>query len=489
MRSALPAALAAALGTLAAPALAGVRPAPGGELSLALPAAPQETDPARALEPPDLLAARALHATLLEVDASGALVPGLLAEVPAPEAGGRAFRLRLRPGLRFADGTPLGASAVAASLSRLATPGAPHGWLALPIAGADLALEGHAPAPRGIRVLSEREILVTLDLPLPEFPWSLAALPAAVVSAGGAGAGPFRPAGPLAPQDGRIPLLANDLHHRGRPFADRAVLLSRPGRGLAGEIERGEVHLALRPEALAPGSLPLRPSVATYAVLNGRRLGGSADRVRAALAALDRAELARRFVRGPSEPLSSLLPSWIAAPGPAAAPGPSAAAAPAATGVPGPTARPVAILVPSGAPDARAAADRIQVKLFDAGVRASVEEADPARFAARLSAGEHDVALLPVPLLAPRPALAVAQIAWAAGARAEARRALREMAGLSGDEACRAADRIAARLGLVPLFASGLRASAGPALRGVRPLPDGTLDPGDLWLSQRGGAP
>jgi peptide/nickel transport system substrate-binding protein len=62
------------------------------------------------------------------------------------------------------------------------------------------------------------------------------------------------------------------------------------------------------------------------------------------------------------------------------------------------------------------------------------------------------------------------------------------MAGLSGEEARRAADGIAARLGLVPLFASGLRASPGPALRGVRPLPDGTLDPGDLWLFQ-GGAP
>jgi peptide/nickel transport system substrate-binding protein len=477
--------LAAALAALPAPAAAGVRPAPGGELVVALPGAPDQTDPARAVEPADLLVARALHATPLEIDAAGALVPALLAEVPVPEAGGRAFRLRLRAGLRFADGSPLTASDLAASLSRLAAPGSAHGWLVLPIAGADLALDGRAPTPSGIRVLSEREVLVTLDLPLPDFPWALAALPAAVVSASGAGAGPFRPSGPLATPEGRILLLPNDLHHRGRPFADRAVLLARPGRGLAGEIERGEVHLALRPEALAARSVPLRPSVATYAVLNGRRLGGIAERVRAALVALDRAELARRFARGPSEPLATMLPSWIAAPAspPDATPPPSPRRSPPPRGGEG-EARPVVLLVPSGAPDARAAADRIQVKLFDAGVRASVDEADPIRFAARLAAGEHDLALLPVVLIAPRPALAAAQIAWSVGGPGEARRALQEMAGLSGDEASRAADRIASRLGLVPLFASGLRASPGPALHGIRPAADGTLDPGDLWLFQ-----
>jgi peptide/nickel transport system substrate-binding protein len=63
------------------------------------------------------------------------------------------------------------------------------------------------------------------------------------------------------------------------------------------------------------------------------------------------------------------------------------------------------------------------------------------------------------------------------------------MAGLTGDEALRAADGIAARLGLVPLFASGLRASPSRALRGVRAAADGTLDPGDLWLFQGGNPP
>jgi ABC-type transport system substrate-binding protein len=75
----LAAILAAALLLAAAPARAGVRPAYGGTVRVLLPAAPRVLDPARALEPADLFAVRALHAPLLEVDAAGRLAPGLLA--------------------------------------------------------------------------------------------------------------------------------------------------------------------------------------------------------------------------------------------------------------------------------------------------------------------------------------------------------------------------------------------------------------------------
>jgi peptide/nickel transport system substrate-binding protein len=321
--------LAAVLAALPALAAAAARPAYGGEVVVALPASPREPDPARAADPAELLAARALHATPLEIDAAGALSPGLLAEVPVPEAGGRTFRLRLREGLRFADGSPLTARHLAGSLSRLAAPGAPNGWIVLPVAGAG-ALDGSEAA--GIQVLSDREVRIDLDLALPEFPWALAALPAAVVSPRGVGAGPFRPAGSLAPHDGRLLLAANEAHHRGRPFADRAVLLVRPPRGLAEEVARGDVHLALRAEALSPGAVPLRPAVATYAAVNGRTLGALAVRVRSALAAIDRAELVRRFVRGPSEPLAALLPPWQHAAGGGGGAGPPAAPRPRGAG-------------------------------------------------------------------------------------------------------------------------------------------------------------
>jgi peptide/nickel transport system substrate-binding protein len=468
----------AALAILAAPALAGagVRPAYGGELVVALPATPRELDPVQAVDPADLVAVRALHATLVGLDAAGAPVPVLLAELPAAEAGGLAWRLRLRPGLRFSDGSPLAAADVAASLARLAAPG-PHGWLALPIQGAAEVAEGRAAALRGVEVLSELELRVSLDFPVPELPWALAALPTAIVSQRGAGAGAFRRVGGLGPADARIALAANENDPRGRPFADRAVLGVRPARELPALLERGEIHLAVRPEAVGRAPLPLRPSVLYYAAVAPGRPAAAA--LRRALAALDRAALARRFVRGPSEPLDGLLPSSIA-------PGthPPALPAPAAP----PPARPVVILVPAGSPDARAAAERIQVKLFDAHVRATVDEVERSRFPARLAAGDHDLAIVPVPLVSARPALAAAQVAWTVAGPGAARRVLQELAGVSPEAAAAAADRIAVRLDLVPLFAAGLRASPAAALQGVVPSADGGLDLGDAWLF-RGGAP
>jgi peptide/nickel transport system substrate-binding protein len=454
------------------PAAAGVRPVYGGELQVALPFPPRLSDPALATAWPDLVATRAVHATPLLLGPDGALAPGLLAEVPLAQAGGRAFRLTLREGLRFADGTPLGALDLAASLARLLRPevASPHAWLALPIAGAERVLEGTAASLSGIQVLSDRELLVTLSFPMPEFPAALAALPAAVVSPSGAGAGPFRP-------EGRGRLVANEHHWRGRPYADALALSSPDPRAAARALEAGALDLSLRPEA-SPGAAPLPLLTLTYAAVNGRRLGPSADPVRRALASLDRADLARRFVRAPAEPLEALLPGSIL---PAALP----AAAPAGDGPP--PAR-LVVLVPGWLADARTVAERLQVKLFDAGLRAVLEPADPARHAARLAAGDFDVALLSVPLLATAPALAAGQVAQAVGGTRAARRAEAALAGQPGEVAPAAAEALRAELDLWPLLASGARAAAGPGLQGLAPGADGAFDAGDLWRWRPGSA-
>ena len=469
---------AAALALAARPAAAGVRPIYGGEVRIALPAPVRDADPARAADPSDLLAARALHAPLLGVDAAGSLAPGLLAEVPAPEAGGRTYRLRVREGLRFSDGTPLGAADVAAALARLLTPAtaSPHAWIALPIEGADAVRAGRAASPSGVQVISDRELLVTLAFPLPEFPWALAAPAAAPVGPGGAGLGPYRIAGRSGDA---LRLAANDLCPAGRPFADALVLAPRDARAAARGLERGELELALRPEPLSAATAPLAATTATYAVVNGRRLGAGAGPLRRVLGALDRAELVRLFVRGPAEPLTGLLPSALLPPA-HRPPAPEAAA---------PLPPRVVLLVRAGAPDARAVAERIQVKLFDRGVRAAVDAVEPARLAARLAVGDFDVALVTVRIVAARPALAAGEVALALGGGPEAaRRAMAELAGLDGPAAADAAAGVARALDAVPLFASGLRASAAPALQGLAVRPGGGLDPGDLWLLP-GGAP
>ncbi|HEX9308837.1 MAG TPA: ABC transporter substrate-binding protein [Anaeromyxobacter sp.] len=459
-----------------APALAaaGVRPAYGGAIRVGVATAPRLADGAQG--PGDAFVERATAAPLLELDAAGALAPGALAEVPLPEAGGRAFRLRLRPGLSDAAGRPLGAADVASRLAALLSPDAPtpDAWIALPVLGADALAERRAPLLAGVQVLSPTELLVTLAFPLPEFPWLLAATPLAL-----RGAGPFVAQPRRAPQDALV-LVRNDRHHLGRPFANEVRVAPVDPRAAARLLAQGGLELVVRPEAAGGRAGPVIPALAaTVALLNPARLGAGAEAARSALAALDRTELARRFVRGPAEPLRTLVP-------PAILPGAPREDAPAPVGAALPAR--LALLADSSAPDQRALAERIQVKLFDRGIRATVDLADAARFRARLAAGDYDVALLLVPVQAVRPALAAGQVAFAARGAQAARRTMAALAGLEGDAALAAAARAGRALDLVPLVASGVRVSAGPALQGLAARADGALDPGALWLL-RGGAP
>jgi peptide/nickel transport system substrate-binding protein len=459
-RRALAVAAAAALPLAAA---AGLRPAPGGAIRIGVPTAAAA----------HLLAERATSAPLLEVDARGALVPGALAEVPSPEVGGRAFRLRLRPGLADASGRPLGAADLAARLTAsLSEPGASA---ALPILGAEAVLDGRAPLLAGVQVLSPVELLVTLAFPLPEFPWLLATPGAALRGAGPFVALPRRAAGdPLV-------LVANPHHHRGRPFAAELALHAVDPRSAARRLEQGGLELVLRPEGAGGRAGPPLPALAaTVAVVNAARLGAAADPVRRALGSLDRAELARRFVRGPAEPLATLVPPAVLPGAPPGAPEGTARAAPLA---PPRGDRTALRLVADGtAPDQRALAERVQVKLFDAGVRASLELVDGPRLAERLARGDHDVALLAVPVAAVRPALAAAEIVRLARGPAAALRAMERLAAREGEAALAELGRLAAELDLFPLVASGVRASRAPALQGLAPGADGAFDPGALWL-------
>jgi peptide/nickel transport system substrate-binding protein len=459
VRRALAAAALAAL--LPCAAGAGVRPAYGGTVRVGLAGPPGGTGPGA------LLAARATAAPLLEVDARGRLAPGALAEVPAAEAGARAFRLRLRPGLVDAAGRPIGAEQLAAHLAALLRDRGGAAWVALPVLGADAVLDGRAPLLGGVQVLSPVEVLVTLAFPLPELPWLLAALPAALP-----GAGPFTAEPSRSPD--AVVLRANPRHHLGRPFADAVELRAVDARGAARQLEQGSLHLVVRPEAAGGIAAPPLPALAaTVAIVNPARLGPAAEGVRRALEALDRGDLARRLVRGRGEPLRTLVPPAIL-PG---APPPPAAAAPAAA-----AARRIALLADASAPDQRALAERIQVKLFDGGLRAAVEPADRARHAERLAAGDYDVALVTVQVAALRPALAAGQVAFAARGPAAGRRAMAALSGLSGEEALAAADRLGRELDLVPLVASAPRASLARTLQGFAAGADGGVDPGGLWI-------
>jgi hypothetical protein len=107
----------------------------------------------------------------------------------------------------------------------------------------------------------------------------------------------------------------------------------------------------------------------------------------------------------------------------------------------------------------------------------------PDALAARLSAGSFDLALVTLTFAATGPQGALLEVAWALGGAGAARRAL---ARLAADDPSAALPEVADDLGAVPLYVSGPTASAGPQLEGLSVLPDGTVDPGDLWLAPPG---
>lgn len=436
----------------------------GGEVRVALPLPARVGDPALAREVQDLVLARALHATpLLRVE-GGRLAGGLLASVPEPQGGGRAFLLTLREGLRFSDGTPLGARDLATSLARLLRPevASPHAWLAVAIQGAEEVLDGRAQLPSGLQVLSDRELLVTLAFPFPGWVAALAALPSAVISPTGVGAGSFR-------REASERLVANEHHWRGRPFADTLALVAPDPRAVAKGIEEGGVDLALRPEAAAGGDAS-EPITLVHAAVNDRRLGAGAPAVRRVLAALDRADLVRRFVRAPALPLTQLTVPDVPDGRPLPLP-PAGGPAPAR----------VALVVPGWLADARAVGERLQVRLFDAGLHPALEALDATRYAARLAAGDWDVAIVLVPRLALDEVLAAGQAAQAVAGSRAALRAERALAGVDPAALGPALEALRGELDIWPLYAAAVRARHHPALRGAGIWHDGSFDPGDLW--------
>lgn len=460
-----------ALAALPAPAVAADLPAYGGELRVALPLPPRISDPARARELPDRWLAAALHEPLLRATPAGP-APGLLEAVPAPLRDGRVFNLSLREGLQFSDGSRLGAPNVVEMFERLLSPalGSPHAWVAVAIQGADEVLAGRAQALAGVRVLSERELQVTLAFPFPAWPAALATLPASLVSGLGHGAGPFRHEG-IGEDEHAGRLVANAHHWRGRPYADLLTFTAPDPRAGARALEAGQLDLLVRPEAAAQGGDPGARTL-VFAAVNGRRLGAGAAAVRRVLAGLDRAEMVRRFVRAAAVPLEGLLPAGLEPGGTPRPPPP-----------PGPAPARLVVVAPGWQADPRAVAERLQVRLSDASIKAALEPLQPAAYAARVAAGDWDVALLAVPVQSLEPALVAGQVAEALGGPRAALRAERALAGAPPAQLAAAAEALRIELDLWPLFEARHRLAWRPGVRGGPLTGDGGLDPGDLWLA------
>jgi peptide/nickel transport system substrate-binding protein len=385
-------------------------------------------DPALAEDPVELFAAAQLHQPPLGRDAAGHLVPVLLARVPAPDDGGRTFRLELRPGLRFQDGTAVTARDLADTLARVGDGAvrSPHAALVLPIAE--------------IRVESPTVVAVRLAFPYPRWPEALAEPGLAVTarSAGGARAG----CGPFAPSAGAR-LVAFEGHAAGRPFLDAVRAL--PAARTAGAL---------------PGADPLISTLlfVSRARPDARALAARLD------ASLDRDELCRTFVPG-AVPQASLLPPPLDPAPPAPR---SRAPAPLAPG-------PVTLCYDAAVPGHRAVAERLQLRLHEAGLEARLEPVTGRELRDRLAARRYDLALARA--IAPvEPGLALATPLLLGGERETALLALRDpaVAGADRNAALLAARARAASfrgaVPIVPLYATAVPVGLADAA-GLR-LPD-----------------
>lgn len=96
-------------------------PRSGGTLAVSFAQDPTLIDPLRLSSLTERQAAQPVYEALFEVDPAGRTLPGL-AQAYTVSDDLRIWRIRLRPGIRFHDGTPLDAAAVAANFERTSNP-------------------------------------------------------------------------------------------------------------------------------------------------------------------------------------------------------------------------------------------------------------------------------------------------------------------------------------------------------------------------------
>jgi peptide/nickel transport system substrate-binding protein len=463
----------------ARPAQAGMRARYGGELRVASPASPGSLDPAQVVTPTDVAIARLVHATLFSASADGTLSAELAASVPEAEAGGRLFRIKLKPGLRFHDGAALTAQDVAQSLARLLDPAAasPFAVLALPLVGAT-----DAGRVSGLAA-TDLDLQASLAFAYPDWPRTLAHVAAAPLPGGKLGARPVG-AGPFffnAAPTTDLALLAFADCALGRPFVDSLRLTSADARAGGRALALGEVEAALGSTDKHAVEGPALFS--TYLAFNPSRLGENAALVRAAVeSSVDVADLARFFVRSAS-PMSGLLPPVLdlASGGP---PGP-----PRALRSPRPTlpaGLQLTLVLDAGAEDQRAVAERLQIKLHDFGVGVQLKRLSRSEHRAALSQGGYDLALVGFAAL-PEPGMALAQLVHFAQGRDAARELLRAL-GAGPDAASRRAlvltqaALLKQRLPLLPLYVQAPRVAVRERVAPVGFDGCGAPALADAWL-------
>src|ERR1700687_5086980 len=238
---------------LAALALPGAGAGQGVPLRVGLSSIPAVLDPATALEGSVPLIARQVFDTLVQYrEGSSDVEPGLATSWMVSRDGSQ-WTCRIRDGVRFHDGTPLGARHVAESLDRVIVPG--HPLAPSPNPAPSRLLRG---SPGVVKeILTPDQSTVQINLVLPYAPLlTVLAHPVFSVALSGTGAMRWIGTGPYSVSEvspGRITLDANPAYWSAPPRSVRVLLLD------AGDPAKAEADLDSRGlDLLIPAGAPSR---------------------------------------------------------------------------------------------------------------------------------------------------------------------------------------------------------------------------------------
>jgi peptide/nickel transport system substrate-binding protein len=282
------------LALVALPVAGRTRPRYGGTLHVEI-----EGDP---WQKPNGMARRLVFDGLTSVDGSGTVRPALAVEWASADADHH-WQFRLRPGVRFHDGTPLTSANAVAALHVACPANCP--WSAVHALGNWLVFTADAP-------MSNLPALLARD----EFRMSLTVTSDARTAGANVGTGPFQVSGY---SDGVLKLGANENCWQGRPFADAVEIREHRsvhdqwldlsvGRTDVAEVPAEMIRQAQQQRlnlVSSPTSLLLALEESDQGVLAN-------PLVRAAIAAaVDRSALANVIFQKQGEPTAGLLPQEL----------------------------------------------------------------------------------------------------------------------------------------------------------------------------------
>ena len=458
------------------------RPAYGGVLRIPTDSPIHTLDPIGIRWPSEATLGALLYDSPYRLAANGHALPHLLRPVVS-QGGGQTIRFQVRQHAVFHDGSPVRATHVIASLTRLAA-SKEHGWLLAMVEGAGSARSSRS-SISGLKLVGTNTVLVRLNSArsLDLFLMALAAPQTGVASSArkamkGVGTGPFVLRGT---KGGDRRLRANRDYFDGPPYLNEVVLLgpiSRDDHIRRFQLEQSDASLlgdSVYGEA-PPAAVTLTEGPAAqlvYLVFNTSR-GAARDLPlrRAVDLALDRRRLAGTSARPIGFPGSSR---------PTARDASRAKALIAGLGFTS-SSRPLTLLVEEDDAFGVFLAPQIQRDLSAVGLPVNRVLASSAEARTRLAAGNWDMRLQTLAPVSPDAILQLGQILAFGGLRSEAARLVEKASLARREEVMRATKALASELPVIPLCARRARLHHRTNIRGASYDGIGRLSLADTWI-------